>query len=201
MKLTLWKGKAPATSPARTVAGLQETYAAKLGALRKATGRPERFLSHCACALHDRPFVVVYERTNPAKPFTIAGIYKDGAKANLDTGKDCLHALPVAGHRRSVPASEIDTAGWRCPHCGCAARVIACDSCGTTICGGRMVRAPGIDDVFNCRPSCGARGTLTDAAVIHGSDGARKAAPALRSPSTPAPALPSSDRLRLKAPK
>lgn len=199
MKLTLWKGKAPTTAPARTVAGVQDDFAAKLGALRKATGRPERFVSHCACALHDRPFVVVYERTDPAKPFTIAGIYQDRAEANVDTGKDSVPALPGAGHRRSVSAAEIDTAGWRCPHCGCAARVIACESCGTTICGGRTVRGPGMDDVFNCRPSCGARGTLTDAAVIHGRDGTRKAAPALRVPSTPA--LPSSDRLRLKAPK
>lgn len=122
MKLTLWKGKAPATSPARTVEDVQDDFAAKLGALRKATGRPERFVSHCACALHDRPFVVVYERTDPAKPFMIAGIYKDRAEAVVDTEKDSLHALPSAGNRRSVPAAEIDTAGWRCPHCGCAAR-------------------------------------------------------------------------------
>lgn len=83
MKLTLWNGKGndkgngkvPATSPARTVASVQESFAQKLDALRKTTGRPERFVSHCACARHDRPFVVVYERTDPTKPFTVAGIH------------------------------------------------------------------------------------------------------------------------------
>ena len=44
------------------ITNYKNAFEKKLGALRAATGRPERFISLCACALHDRPFAVVYER-------------------------------------------------------------------------------------------------------------------------------------------
>lgn len=201
MKLTLFKGKAPTTSPARTVSGVQESFAAKLGALRKATGRPERFVSHCACARHDQPFMVVYERNDPTKPFTIAGIHKGGEAVNGDAPKGSMTLSRAIAPRKSVPASDLDTTGWRCPHCGCAGHVIACDRCGTTVCGGRTVSGPGMESVFNCRPSCNARGTLTNCTVVHGVDGAPKVAPRLPAPGRRTPALPSADRLRLKGPR
>lgn len=203
MKLTIWKGneKLPAISSGRAVTTAQVSFAEKLAALRKATGRPERFVSACVCALHDRPFTVVYERIDTTKPFTIAAIHAGTAQGSGNVGKEGAGLFGLVTPRRSVPAAEIDMTGWRCPHCGCAAHVVACQSCGTTICGGRTVRGPGMDAVFNCRRSCGARGTLIDAAVVHGVDGVRKSSPHLRGPSRQMPALPSADRLRLKGPK
>lgn len=201
MKLTPFKDKAPATTPARTVASVQESFAEKLGALRKATGRPERFVSHCACAVHDRPFTVLYERTDPAKPFTVASVHADGDEMKVEVRQESMNLFRLGPPRKSVAASELDTTGWRCPHCGCADYVIACQSCGTTVCGGRTVSGPGRTEVFHCRASCGAHGSLTDSTVVHGVDGARKAAPQLGAPSSRTPALPPADRLRLKGPK
>lgn len=203
MKLTIWKGndKLPATSAGRTVATAQESFAEKLAALRKATGRPERFVSACACALHDRPFTVVYERIDTTKPFTIAAIHAFTAQGSGDIRQKGVSLFGTRPLQKSVSATEIDMTGWRCPHCGCAAHVVACKSCGTTICGGRTVRGPGGEDVFNCRPSCGARGTLTDASVVHGVDGAYKTVPRIASPSGRTTALPSANGLRLKGPQ
>ena len=201
MKLTLWKGKAPATGSARTVASVQESFAEKLGRLRKATGRPERFVSHCACALHDRPFVVVYERTDPTMSFTLASVHTDGDDMNVEVRKESMNLFRLGPPRKSVAAAELDLTGWRCPHCGCADYVIACQSCGTTVCGGRTVSGPGRTEVFHCRASCGAHGSLTDSTVVHGVDGTRKAAPQLGAPSSRTEALPRADRLRLNGPK
>lgn len=203
MKLTVQKGKdkVPATTSGSAVEVAQESFAEKLAALRKATGRPERFVSACACALHDRPFTVVYERTDPTKPFTLAQIHAGSPQESGNAGNEGTGLFGFRQTRKSVAAADIDMTGWRCPHCGCADHVVACQSCGTTVCGGRTVRGPGPEDVFNCRPSCGARGTLMEASVVHGVDGAHKAAPRIASPSKGITALPSADRMRLTGPK
>lgn len=203
MKLTVQKGKdrLPAMTSGRAVTAAQESFAEKLAALRKATGRPERFVSECMCALHDQPFTVVYERIDTAKPFTISGIHAGSAQGSCNVGKEGTGLFSFRQARKSVAAADIDMTGWLCPHCGCADHVVACQSCGTTVCGGRTVRGHGREDVFNCRPSCGARGTLMDASIVHGVDGARNTVPKLSSPSKLITALPSAGRLRLKGPQ
>lgn len=173
MKLTIWNSASSAVST-------KEEFEKKLGALRMATGRPDRFVSRCACAVHDKPFSVVHERTDPAKPFIITGIYKDGEGGGATGGAS------AASRTRALPASEVDSTGWRCPHCASDGLHIQCDKCGATVCGGRTRTYHGMAPVFACRPSCGARGTLTDAEVIKGID-AGKPGGAFRSVSLPGP--------------
>lgn len=160
MKLTIWQPKSPAT-----VDDMKSDFARKLGAFRAATGRPERFVTRCACAIHDKGFTVVYERTDPARPFILAGIYKDGeGDATGSAG---------AARSRSLPAAEIDHTGWRCPYCG-GDQHIGCHHCHTIVCGGKTHRYPGTGGIFTCRDSCGANGTLEDAEVIKGIEDVRK---------------------------
>lgn len=178
MRLTIFKSPLPALANANaptTLAGSKEAFEKKLGALRVATGRPERFISLCACALHDKPFAVVYERSDPTRRFTIAGIYKDGE--GHETTSWSAHMSGI----KTLPVSDIDTTGWRCPHCQYNGRSIACDKCGTTVCGGRTRAYHGTAEVFECRESCGARGTLQDARSIKGIEEVRKLAHASRS--------------------
>lgn len=160
MKLTIWQSKSAAT-----VDDMKSDFARKLGAFRAVTGRPERFVTRCACAIHDKGFTVVYERTDPGRPFILAGIYKDG-EGDV-TGSE------GAARSRSLPAAEIDHTGWRCPYCG-SDRHIGCHHCHTIVCGGKTHRYPGTGDVFTCRDSCGARGALENAEFIEGSEDVRK---------------------------
>ena len=177
MKLTIFKSPLPvqASPTPSTVVASRDAFEKKLGAMRVATGRPDRFVSLCACAVHDRPFTVVYERTDPARPFLMTGIYKAGEGGG---GAD----MPArAGRSRTLAASEINTSGWRCPHCESNGLNIACGKCGSTICGGRLKAGHGMERVFECRSSCGARGTLEDAQTISGAEAAGKTELALRS--------------------
>ena len=176
MKLTIFKSPSPSQASAAqpTVAASKEAFEKKLGAMRVATGRPDRFVSLCACAVHDQPFTVVYERTDPAKRFVMAGIYKAG------DGGGGADTSARAARSRTLAASEIDTSGWRCPHCESKGLNVACGKCGTTVCGGRSKVGHGMEHVFECRASCGARGTLEDAQTIRGAEAAGKTALALR---------------------
>lgn len=190
MKLTTYRNKVlPQTSHAES---RKEEFARKLAAMRMATGKAERFVTACACALHDRPFTVVYERTNPQQPFTIAGIYKnEGGNGAGGTSRP-----------RTLAAHEIDSTGWRCPWCGDATTIMQCTSCRTTVCGGRVKRAPGAEPVFQCRPSCGARSTMTDAETVTGTDDRLRQSTARRPVSPSRPALPREpDRLLLERKK
>lgn len=187
MKLTTYRNKAlPQTTRA---VDRKEEFARKLAAMRSATGKAERFVTACACAVHDKPFSVVYERTDPQQPFTIAGIHKnesgDGAGG--------------ASRPRTLAAHEIDSTGWQCPWCGDASTIMQCGSCHTTVCGGRVKRAPGAEPVFQCRPSCGARSTMRDAETVTGTDDRLRRSTS-RAPVPPSrPALPREpDRLRLE---
>lgn len=177
MKLTIYKSPVPAKAPAAatSLAASKDAFEKKLAALRVATGRPERFISLCACALHDRPFAVVYERSDASCPFTIAGIYKEGE------GNDAALMSARTGGSKTLPVSAVDTTGWCCPHCQCSAHTIACQKCGTTVCGGRTRAYHGTAEVFECRSSCGARGTLTDAESVKGIEEVRKLDYGLRS--------------------
>ncbi|OPF64420.1 hypothetical protein BC358_06195 [Hydrogenophaga sp. H7] len=186
MKLTIWEPKTPAT-----VDDLKNDFARKVGAFRAATGRPERFVTRCACAIHDKGFSVAYERTDPARPFILTGIYKDGEG---DSG-----GSTSASRSRTLPSSEIDHTGWRCPYCANESHHIACDRCDTTVCGGRTRRYPGTADIFACRESCGARGTLVESKTVGGVEPTRS--PVSSKPISERLPSPSADALRLGAPK
>lgn len=174
MKLSIFK-KSNAPTASRTAASAKETFEKKMGALRLATGQPEYFVMACACAVHDRPFAVVYERLDPARPYVISGIYKESEG-------DVNERAPARSSRSKVlSARDLDTTGWRCPHCDAKGLNIACTACGTTVCGGRTRTPHGAAPVFECRPSCGARGKLEDAEVIKGIEDVRKPVSSFRS--------------------
>lgn len=168
----------------------KEEFARKLAAMRTATGRAERFVT--ACALHDRAFTVVYERTDPQQPFTIAGIYKNEGG----------NGAGGASRPRTLSAHDVDSTGWRCPWCGDTTTIMQCTSCRTTVCGGRVKRAPGTEPVFQCRPSCGARSTMADAETVTGIDDRLRHSTTRRPVSPSRPALPREpDRLLLEKKK
>lgn len=188
MKITIWQPKSPVT-----VDDMKSDFARKIGAFRAVTGRPERFVTRCACAIHDKGFTVVYERPDPARPFIITGIYKDG--------EGDATASVAASRSRKVPVADVDPSGWRCPYCGNGLHV-GCHQCHTTVCGGKTRRYPGTSDVFTCRASCGARGMLIDAPTVEGIEAARK--PLGSKPMAERLPAPGADRRRLggsKAPR
>lgn len=160
MKLSIFKPRPPAPQP------VANPDPASVTDLRIAAAQPERFVSRCACALHDEAFFVVYERNFGAGRFVIAGITKG------HEGGDAGNASSLTIRGKEVAASEVDTTGWRCPHCSAGGLIVGCSACGMTICGGRTRTAPGAERVFECRPSCGARGTLHPAQTIRGAVGA-----------------------------
>lgn len=169
MKLTIFKDRAK--NPPDSAEARKKAFAEKVAALRAATGKAERFVMACACAIHDKPFSVLFERTDPQRPFTIAGIVKD------EEG----HGTGGASRPRRLDAREIDATGWRCPWCGDTSTIMQCPACRTAVCGGRVEPVPGAIGVFACRPSCGKRVTMVKAETVDG---------AANSPPTPAPALP-----------
>lgn len=178
----------PSLPEGRDAEHRKKEFAQKIAALRTATGKVERFITPCACALHDKPFSVVYERTDPDKRFTIARIEKP------ESGNGSGGPGVTASRPRTLSAHEVDETGWRCPWCGDTSTIMQCPDCATTVCGGRVKRAPGAQPVFVCRPSCGARYTMVKADTITGAEDVlrRSAAHRPAPPSTPAsrPALP-----------
>lgn len=181
MKLTIFKSPVPAlanpraSTPTATLAASKDAFEKKLAALRVATGRSERFISLCACAVHDRRFTVVYERSDAERPFTIAGIHREGE------GEVAASGSASTNGNKTLPVSAVDMTGWRCPYCQNSSRTVACGKCGTTVCSGRTRSYPGTAEIFECRASCGARGTMHDAETIRGIEEVRKAAFASRS--------------------
>lgn len=197
MKLTIPKPPVTAALATPSVASSQQVFAQKLAALRAATGRTERFVSLCACAVHDRPFAVMYERSDPRELFVITGIYRDGE------GDADMRGSASSARRKEVSAREIDATGWRCPHCAAEDLNVVCGNCGLTVCGGRTKTYHGMAPVFNCRASCGSRGTLEDAQSINGVEPIRSRGPTYRTnphPERLALPAPGTDVLRLPAP-
>jgi hypothetical protein len=162
MKITIFNGKLPARTTGASTGTVGESFETKLGALRTALGRTERFVSICACAVHDKAFRVVYERTDASRPFVITGIYKEDQR---ETGS--RDGAP-SGRNKSLPVSEIDATGWRCPYCSSVGFIIGCPGCGATVCGGRIRSYPGRSDIFECRTSCGTRARMERATAVNG---------------------------------
>lgn len=156
------------------VASERAQFDRRVAALRVATGKPERFVVQCACAVYDAGFSVLFERFGSHERFRIAAIEKDGAAG----------ASGGVPRRRSIRVEEIDDAGWKCPHCGNAGDYVHCGGCNTIICGSSVRSVPGTK-VFNCRASCGRTGSLVPLEEVSGHDATasgahRRAAPKAR---------------------
>lgn len=187
MKLTLWRKTDPTTD---------EEFEARRAALRLATGQTDRFVSLCACAVHDKLFTVLYERTDAGKLFAIAAIERG------ERGSANARANATTGNRR-IPSCDVDSTGWRCPHCGNASHRVLCGRCGVTVCGGRT-RSSSTGDVFTCRASCGASGTMRELEVMTGDALPRRDEPApalLRLSSQDRASLPGPSGPRLRGPR
>ncbi len=135
----------------------------KIAALRKATGRPERFILNCACAVKDKGFSVIMERFDDKVPFTIASTVTEAG--------DSSGASPAP---RTLKASDVDFTGWKCPFCGDTGGTVSCQGCNTVICSGRVRREDG-SRMFHCRDSCGLSSALSPVQEIRGGDGRERA--------------------------
>ena len=175
MKLTLWR---------KTSSLTDEEFEAKRGALRLATGQADRFVSLCACAVHDKPFTVLFERTDAGKPFVIAAIECGESGGSNERGR------AATGNRR-IRSSDVDSTGLRCPYCGNASHHVLCGRCGVTVCGGRT-HPSRTGDLFTCRASCGASGTIRQLDVVTGT-----VLPRRDEPAPAGPRLSSPDRSKL----
>lgn len=112
------------------------------------------------CAIDDRAFRVVFDRSDPSKKWRIARISESTAVYEDATG-----GMPE-GKAPSLEATEMDWSGWYCPACGHGREEVArtffqCSTCHELICGAKVrTLGPGIDTV-ECRPGCDGSGRLT----------------------------------------
>jgi hypothetical protein len=180
------------------------TFANELAAYRKATGKPESRAIPCRCAVTARPFTLQFERVSPAHRFQIARVEAGPA----ESGEGKRHHSPFARvpERRSYDIAEFDWAGCVCPHCHASA-TINCESCGETVCGGRLRTLPTGGRAFACHDGCGATGEIEPATQIQGSAASRPGllgqTPAMKALPRPQAqkALPGTKRPRLTGPK
>lgn len=192
--------------PARD-ADRREAFASELAAYRKATGKNETRAIPCRCAVTARPYTLCFERVSPAHRFQIARVEAGAEEAKNEGGEARLARSPFARapQRRSYDTAEFDWAGSVCPHCR-ASGIVNCDSCGETVCGGRIRTLPSGGRAFACHDACGATGETEPATQINGVVMNR---PGLlgHSPAKALPrpqeqkALPGSHGLRLTGPK
>jgi hypothetical protein len=172
----------------------REAFANEMAAYRKATGRNESRSIPCRCAVTARPFTLVFERVSPAHRFQIARI-QAGTEGDGER-RPVRSPFARAPQRRSYDTAEFDWAGCICAHCR-ASGIINCDSCGETVCGGRVRTLPDGGSAFACHDGCGATGTTEPATQINGAAASR---PGLLGHSAQK-ALPASKGLRLTGPK
>jgi hypothetical protein len=195
--LTRWTRQDPLRleTPAAT---RREEFRKALGALRKATGKPETRALPCRCASTGRTFDIIFERLSPAQRFQIVRIGQDDAESNLtdkSAGPSARKAI-----KKSSEADEFDWAGLICPHCGDRSGIVYCGGCEETVCGGRVHPLPDGRRSFACHDACGATGTLVPATHIHGS-GAVTASGVGRFPQLPSPSAVRLKRLPQRQPK
>ena len=164
-------------------APVKKDFEQAVALLRKASGKPEYRLVPLRCAVHDRPFVVIYCRDDPSAPFRINKISKEApARA---AGSGLIGRLLTSGSEglAADDQSEFNSAGRQCPWCG--DKIVKCAN------GGSM---------YDCVPRCGSHGILTDYDKVHGKRGVPKLPkkqPPLLGNSKKGPALPAPKRLLL----
>jgi hypothetical protein len=163
--VTRWTGKT-ARSPSVSAAEKREAFADAVATLRQATGKAERRTLPCRCAVTGKSFVVVFERTQPARPFEIARI--EQAAGGEDRPAASRGRFAAGPRQDSFDAAEFDWSGYACPHCGTREGVVYCDQCGETVCAGRARRQPDGTRAFTCHDQCGATGTIAPATHVHG---------------------------------
>jgi hypothetical protein len=186
MKFFLTPSRKDEGAPPTPAEKRREAFANEMAAYRKATGRNETRSIPGRCAVTALPFTLHFERVSPAHRFQIART-EAGSEGN-DERRLARAPFARAPQRRSYDAAEFDWAGCACPHCR-ASGLIYCDSCGETVCGGRVRTLPDGGRVFACHDDCGATGEIEPATLVNGAVMNR---PGLLGRSPAAKALPGS---------
>ena len=137
--------------------------------LEQSTGRPaliairlKQMIIPFRCANHGKPFNAVLTQQSPNHRFQIERMEYGGGGAAVSSGADGEEAATFS---RDIPMSQIDFAGWYCPHCsfGKGAKDDAfarCGKCQELICGGRIRRLDAGSKIFSCHDGCGGGGLL-----------------------------------------
>lgn len=177
----------------------KDSFAEKVKAFRVATGKLERFTTECACALHDKAFLITYERAGPAEKWRIGAIDKIVGQERRGGGGESAKPRLL-----DVPLEDVDETGWACPWCQCSSDFVYCTQCSTFVCA-RRVREEEGQRKFRCRDSCGASGLLGPLVSMKGTgtDAPKALSPkaGLLPRSAPHPALPGSAHPALGKPK
>lgn len=137
--------------------------------LEQSSGRPaliatrlKQMIIPFRCATNGRPFNAVLTQQSPNHRFQIERMERGGGGAVASSGADGEEAATFS---RDIPMSQIDFAGWFCPHCsfGKSSNVepfARCGKCQELICGGRIRRLDAGSKIFSCHDGCGGGGLL-----------------------------------------
>ena len=133
--------KALTTKTGQSGVANKKDFQSTMAALRKASGKPEYVLIPMCCAVHDRPYVIIYSRVDPSQA------------------------------ARSYDIAEFDSAGRYCPWCQDNGDVVHCADCKETYCSGTTKRLGDGSALYKCVPRCGSSGMLKDYSKLHGNKG------------------------------
>lgn len=177
----------------------KDSFAEKVKAFRVATGKLERFDTDCACSLHDKAFLVTYERAGPSEKWRISAIEKIAGQEKRGSGSGGPKPRLL-----DVPLEDVEGSGWVCPWCQHRDGFIYCNQCHTFVCGHRTREVAG-QRKFSCRDSCGNSGLLEPLASMKGAAANAPKIPSAKAGSLPRPAahpaLPGSAHPALGKPK
>ncbi len=158
--------------PGKTAVVEKKDFKSTMATLRKLSGKPEHVLIPMCCAVHDRPYVIVYRRIDPLKQFQIEKIIKETSNGIAqDKG---LIARHLGGNKNATHVYDheaFDTTGRSCPWCHDKGNVVHCGDCGETYCSGSTKRSANGPAFYRCVARCGSSGVLTDYDKMHGNKG------------------------------
>ncbi len=106
----------------------------------------ERFAVDCVCAVHDRPYQLIFVRQPSGRLRLMESVRGSGdaraASPNMRT--------PLA--QQIISMSDLENGPWCCAWCQNGSFHFCGSDCGALVCGGRMR-----GNLFVCRDSCGAQ--------------------------------------------
>jgi|TARA_R110002124_G_scaffold269238_1_gene437048 hypothetical protein len=164
--------KALTTKTGQSGVANKKDFQSTMAALRKASGKPEYVLIPMCCAVHDRPYVIIYSRVDPSMKFKITKIVNEASDIKSQ-GKGLIakHLEGKSQAARSYDIAEFDSAGRYCPWCQDNGDVVHCADCKETYCSGTTKRLGDGSALYKCVPRCGSSGMLKDYSKLHGNKG------------------------------
>ncbi|WP_157182362.1 hypothetical protein [Methylobacterium sp. WSM2598] len=141
----------------------------QLAKLRERTGKPVRLILPLACGVHDREFLGTFSRYSPDQKFKCESI-EPVKKAPII---DRLKALLKGKRAETAPADDVLLDDVACPRCGTLDVWTLCYRCNSFVCNGRRAAS----GYYECRDSCGGRGTTKPLVTIDGASGGGSSSP------------------------